>query len=233
MLEFNRYYNQDEILFSRPDNLPENQYEEFANYYMPVDTGIEIECSLKENVSVRIFDNIPFIVENRSSSSELRLRIPSGIKGFKCLFEICEKLKEHCLLSNSGIHIHVGFNESQFNILKEKAEEYKEDILSELDTWNYKGTYNARNLNTSRNWVRLHTTYNTMEVRICEMTFDYKLLIKRILHVQYLRYKLLDFIETSELGVYNSYIDSLTNFDNAIQEAYNLIKNRTKQIQLI
>ena len=57
-------------------------------------------------------------------------------------------------------------------------------ILTELDKWKYKGTYNPRKcvFSSSRNWVRFKDTLKTMEIRIGEMTFDYELLFERIRH---------------------------------------------------
>lgn len=42
---------------------------------------------------IRIFDEIPYLMENKSSVSELRFRIPNGIKGIQCLFNISIYLK--------------------------------------------------------------------------------------------------------------------------------------------
>ena len=61
----------------------------------------------------------------------------------------------------------------------------KQWMLAEIDEWNYKGKYNKRNFEFNKSsWIRAHGIYSTLEYRIGEMTFDYKLIVKRIIHCQ-------------------------------------------------
>jgi hypothetical protein len=156
------------------------------NSYIPFTVGFEIECSPLEEITIdenikEIFRSIPFILDSDVNSyGEIRFQIPTGINGMLCLYYISENLKIYFGLNlQSGIHYHVGVKEYPFNY--KGLEDY---ILKELDTWNYKGTYNERNISGFKvNWVHYPTRLDTVEYRIGEMSFDYKVLIKRIVHV--------------------------------------------------
>jgi hypothetical protein len=149
--------------------------------YLPYTTGFEIECSQNKTFKIEHFKAIPDIVEVNVDSWEQRFQIPAGIKGLICLWNICEQLKLNSLLNeDSGIHIHVDM--TGFSVPADTRR--FRWMLDELDSWNYKGSYNNRNISISKgNWVRVNTSFKTIEFRICEMTFDYNVLIKRIIHV--------------------------------------------------
>lgn len=163
---------------------------DYIDRYLPFSIGFEIECSLKTNLSIEeatnLFKDIPDIMEVIIDSSEQRFRIPNGVKGLVCLFKISKTLKETSYLNLlSGIHYHCDCTSFYDLITRNMVESNKEWILNELDSWNYKGTYNKReiNFNLEHNWVRFQSCFKTMEFRIGEMTFDYEVLIKRILHI--------------------------------------------------
>ena len=169
--------------------------QKLALFYFPYSVGFEIE-TMTENI--RIFDEIPYLIENKSSISELRFRIPNGIKGIQCLFNISIYLKKYAELNpQSGIHYHIDCTDVYNLFSTDFINDYSEYILTELDKWEYKGTYNPRKcvFSSSRNWVRFKDTLKTMEIRIGEMTFDYELLFERIRHsseiVKTLKYNLL------------------------------------------
>ena len=92
----------------------------------------------------------------------------------------------------SGIHYHVdcGGAGPLYESLKNKLYrspnhievKEREQILQELDTWNYKGSFNSRNIGEGYHYIRFNLGHNTMEFRIGEMTFDYNILVKRIYH---------------------------------------------------
>lgn len=173
--------------------------QEIGLYYLPYSTGFEIECmvNVKDiNIKQKFLD-IPNIIEaDVNNLYEQRFRIPNGIKGIVCLFHISNLLKEYAVLNpDSGIHYHIDFTDVFDNIFLEKGiniygdsnnfiDNNKDYILSELDKWNYKGTYNRREVLASVGsvWVRFQSMFKTMEIRIGEMTFDYSLLFKRIVH---------------------------------------------------
>ena len=152
-----------------------------GNYYLPYSTGFEIECFQHENYQLSNFTSIPNIMEVNNSKSEQRFRIPSGIKGIICLYDIAYQLEFNMIRTNSGIHYHVDCTDMWDKISHNNGELFssnREPILEALDTWNYKGTYNHRN----SNWIRMNHQFKTLEIRIGEMTFNYKLLLKRIIH---------------------------------------------------
>ena len=156
--------------------------QKLALFYFPYSVGFEIE-TITENI--RIFDEIPYLIENKSSISELRFRIPNGIKGIQCLFNISIYLKKYTELNpESGIHYHIDCTDVYDLFTPDFINNHSDYILTELDKWEYKGTYNPRKcvFSSSRNWVRFKDTLKTMEIRIGEMTFDYELLFERIRH---------------------------------------------------
>lgn len=156
--------------------------QKLALFYFPYSVGFEIETMTSD---IRIFDEIPYLMENKSSVSELRFRIPNGIKGIQCLFNISIYLKKYTELNpDSGIHYHVDCTDVYDLFTFDFINKQSEYILTELDKWEYKGTYNPRLcvFSGNRNWVRFKDTLKTMEIRIGEMTFDYELLFERIRH---------------------------------------------------
>lgn len=171
----------------------EGKLKKVANSYLPYDTGIEIECSLKGHnsyLATKLFmDKVPTLKAIKIDSSEQRFRISSGINGLVSLYGLCDTLKELSLLNmQSGIHYHIDFTEftdSQFNNIANMFKEGKDSwILNSLKSWDYKGQYNAWIVSTGKTAVRFHKPYRTVEFRIGEMSFDYELLVKRIVHCQ-------------------------------------------------
>jgi hypothetical protein len=161
-----------------------------VNNYLPYSTAFEIECSRSEAFNVECFTTIPDIMSVNIDSCEQRFRIKPGIKGFITLYNICEQLKINSALNmDSGIHYHVdvsdfnGTEKSKFyNLLLNRKADFRW-ILKELDAWNYKGAYNSRAISSVKgNWVRC-SGFNTIEFRIGEMSFDYEVLVKRIIHI--------------------------------------------------
>ena len=156
--------------------------QKLALFYFPYSVGFEIETNTQ---NIRIFDEIPYLIANASSVNELRFRIPNGIKGIQCLFNISIYLKKYTELNpQSGIHYHIDCTDVYNLFSTDFIDKYSDYILTELDKWKYKGTYNPRKcvFSSSRNWVRFKDTLKTMEIRIGEMTFDYELLFERIRH---------------------------------------------------
>lgn len=156
--------------------------QKLALFYFPYSVGFEIETMTSD---IRIFDEIPYLMENKSSVSELRFRIPNGIKGIQCLFNISIYLKKYTELNpDSGIHYHVDCTDVYDLFTFDFINKQSKYILTELDKWEYKGTYNPRLcvFSGNRNWVRFKNSTKTIEIRIGEMTFDYELLFERIRH---------------------------------------------------
>ena len=174
-------------------------------HYLPYSTGFEIECNMKPGYRSDVFTNIPNIMEADINTYEQRFRIPEGLDGLKCLFEISSNLKEQALFNpDSGIHYHVDCTDVYKYFTSEFVEKHEEWILNELDSWDYQGEYNARavKFNIGHNWVRFQPTFKTMEFRLGNMTFEYEMLFKRITHanaiVKRLKDELLETIEIEE-----------------------------------
>lgn len=154
-----------------------------VNSYLPFTTGFEIECTQDPLFELSSFTNIPDIVNVNIDSSEQRFQIPAGISGFICLWHITEQLKTNSQLNyGSGLHYHIDFGETACAKIRKVEYDKFKWILDELDSWKYIGTYNKRAITDSRTWVRVPTEHKTVEIRIGEMSFDYELIIKRIIH---------------------------------------------------
>lgn len=175
---------------------------QLADYYLPTDTGIEIEILPSRTPDIyKEWENIEKSfglkyysysrqsdVEGNPCKGELKFRLSKGEQGMIALYHVCELLKKHFELNlSSGIHYHINApqireSNNKMYILKSDPE-VSSYILQQLDTWKYKGLFNKRMVNNSKGvWVNYGTPFNTLEYRIGEMTFDYTLLMKRITH---------------------------------------------------
>ena len=166
-------------------NLKTESAIKFVNSYLPYSTGIEIECNELPTYKISEFQNIPDIMEVGSSKNEQRFRIPNGLKGLICLYNICEKLHTNCSLNmGSGIHYHIDMTDAADLVFNnEFIAKHNDYIIGELIKWN-----TAKKLNSDaacsldcRGWVNFQSGFKTMEIRIGEMAFDYPTLVKRII----------------------------------------------------
>lgn len=179
--------------------LTEREDINYVNTLFPLSIGMEIECNKKEEYNEvdksqfqSYYKCIPTIMDVDTDRAEQRFRLPPGINGFICLAILCERLQIYSTLNmESGIHYHVDCTRSWDKIYARlDSELYMEDrmnIIKQLESWGYKGTFNAKyvsNTQNSHSWVRPQMGFKTLEFRIGEMSFDYKLIIKRILHLQ-------------------------------------------------
>jgi hypothetical protein len=166
----------------------------FANDILPYETGIEIECD-QGTVNNSDLREIEGVVEVDCSCAELRIRLEPGIKGMIALYNALEYIKENTVPNyKSGIHYHIDCRDLSIrgrNVLgmRSSAVDYIRDnhsdwILKAMDMWKYQGTYNKREVSAQKTMVKLHLDYHTMEFRIGEMSFDYSLIIKRIINCQ-------------------------------------------------
>ena len=164
---------------------------QLADWYLPRDTGIEFEVMAPENSDFTMLSNEVNALGLRDiaySYKEQAFRICSGEEGMIQLYKLSHILKKHLLLNpGSGIHYHTSCPNiitkySNLNLLTKEST--SELFLKELDSWGYKGGYNKRVLDvmSKRSCINLRSDFNTVEYRIGEMTFDYDLLIKRIVH---------------------------------------------------
>ena len=157
-----------------------------GEFYLPYSTGFEIECDVKIGVSKEDFEHIPNLLDLQITAGEQRFRIEPGIVGLQSLRMISDTLIEKALLNNgSGIHYHIDCTDVYDDVILQDVTLNKDWILKELDTWDYRGTYNSRDIsftNSNHTWIRFQSGFKTMEFRLGEMTFRYKLLFKRITH---------------------------------------------------
>jgi hypothetical protein len=186
--------------------LPKNMIND-AYRYFPYSVGIEIECSPivystedpERELKFRRFKistthkymMIDGIMSVEITTCEQRFRLSPGIRGMIALYKICENLKDDFYFNEeSGIHYHIDcsddFNRITTFLVTEKSERLRNALLNELDNWGYTGRYNSRNFGGRFGkdvWVNL-SVHKTLEFRVGEMSFDYNLIIKRILHCQ-------------------------------------------------
>jgi len=165
-------------------NIKDSNTLDLINNYLPYSIGFEIECLKGPNFNEANYKSIPDLIHLECDSSEQRFRIPNGLKGLICLYNICEQLKVNSILNpDSGIHYHIDMTDCFKSITPHFVGKHSNFILTELDTWNYQGTYNKRECKIDeRCWVQFQRTFKTCEIRIGEMTFDYELLVKRMIH---------------------------------------------------
>jgi hypothetical protein len=151
-----------------------------VNSALPYSIGFEIECRQRDDFNEDCFRSIPHILDVSIDTTEQRFRIPHGVHGLICLYHISEQLKLNSELDfQSGIHYHVDCT-SHFADIEDSNLKW---MLNELDSWGYKGSYNSRQVGSGGVWIRRQPCFGTIEFRIGEMTFDYSLMIKRILHL--------------------------------------------------
>lgn len=179
---------------------PELINEKDALMYLPHSIGIEIECGYQEHFTITELSNavssIPDLIEfNAPNQWENRFRIPNGKKGLVALYNISNYCKTYLALNNeSGIHYHVNAPwVKNINSIQDLNSTVRQFVLDELDSWDYKGNYNARDIRFSSKsaWVNIRSSFKTVEYRLGEMTFDYPLLLKRIIHAS----KLTDYLK--------------------------------------
>lgn len=194
-------YNPNNPLFICPSVLTVEHFSDIANAYLPVDTGIEIECNVPENWKKEWLDDIPNIVENLSSETELRVRVKPGLVGFNTIFELCKHLNEkNYILTNSAIHYHVdisGFESDIKNLLEIDKGETKKWVDSQILLWDHVKSF----VGNSHVFFKKK---NTIEIRCGKMTFSYPEMIKDIVLSHYIvKYvkqrsvnaELIDFVE--------------------------------------
>lgn len=164
---------------------------EAIDEFLPYSCGMEFECFMNdESFHKEIFERIPDIMEVIVDPSEQRYRIPKGLKGMVCLYNICEQMKIHSALDlRSSNHYHFDFTDIFINDITFKYgdaicndnnsiinKENRNYILKELETWE-----TATDLTKQENWIRFFNPLGTLEIRIGEPTFDYDIIIKRLI----------------------------------------------------
>ena len=166
-------------------NLKSESAINFVNSYLPYSTGFEIECNALPSFNQKDFQSIDNLMDFSGGDGEVRFIIPNGIKGLICLYNICEKLLTNCSLNMcSGIHYHIDMTDKAHEVFNiDFINKHNDYIINELKKWN---TAKEINSNTkcfldSRGWVNFQSGFKTMEIRIGEMSFDYNVIVTRII----------------------------------------------------
>lgn len=176
-----------ELLYSNPNlllSLPLG--EAVGRKCLPFSLGFEFECHQGENYDLGVFKSIPNIMAVSVGGTEQRYRIPSGLKGLICLFDIANNMKIYSLLNEqSGIHIHVNFTDCDKPVTDSFLEEISPWLLSELDQYDeHPDGYNKRKIGRTKcNWVKACTGYGTWEFRVFRQTFEYSRLLDYAIHL--------------------------------------------------
>lgn len=170
--------------------------------YLRYSVGIEIETEPIENGVDFEFKQLiaeGYIMNYSVCSHETSFRIPNGVEGLIGLDKVLEIFKKYYAFNEgSGIHYHIDCSDIKFlsfypsfHFFSKFVISNQSWILKSLNSWKYKGTYNSRNISYIKQyWVIPRETYSTVEFRIGEMSFDYQLIVKRILHLQNIVHKL-------------------------------------------
>lgn len=167
---------------------------DYVNNLLPYSVGIEIECHRGPDYNIKFFEDIPNIMDVVVDGGEQRYRIPKGIDGMVCLYRLCILLKEYSLMTDSGHHYHIDLEEIN-GINNTFLEKHSSWILKELEKWKYSGTYNKKRIG---GWIR-RSHFPTLEFRIGNMTFEYDVIIKRLIHASDIVRRLkLDYIKSYE-----------------------------------
>jgi hypothetical protein len=220
---FSEYISEENPLKICPKFLLEEHFGKQALDYIPVDTGIEIECNMPDNWE-KNWLNLPNIIENSSSSSELRLRIPPGLSGFKLVWDICEHLNsQNYILTQSAIHFHIDITGHIDNIKKVSEDKNLLNFCeSELLKWDHVHEITG----TAFNFFKKS---NTIEIRCGKMTFDYQEMIKDIIWSHYIVKYIKEYASNIEM---HRYVNMLKSKKELELKAKDLIKNKVVKILL-
>lgn len=159
---------------------------DLINYYLPYSTGFEVECNSLDSFNINDFKKIDNILDVNCDSNEKRFRIPNGLNGLICLYEICDALVDNCSLNmGSGIHYHIDMTDVwDKGVDKEFVKKVNNYIIGELTKWetakDIKSEYAKCEYNR-RAWVNFQPDFKTCEIRIGEMTFNYQQILKRVI----------------------------------------------------
>lgn len=216
---------------------------EFINTYLPYSTGFEIECNQLHEYNKNFnahFLTIPNILHVDCSGNEQRFRIPNGIKGLICLHDICNTLVQVSSLNmGSGIHYHIDMTDVFDNhINKEFIKKHNDYIINELIKWDTaKDTKSssAQCFYDARGWVNFQPDFKTCEIRIGEMSFDYEVIVKRIIDANRIVRYLKNIINSvnpklDELKKQLKLLDVDENVLLKISEMNKIINKRTQKI---
>lgn len=214
------------------------------NNLFPYSHGIEFECFMKDIYAEyyeNYFNSIPNIMDVNVDRNEQRYRIPSGLTGLICLYEICENMKKYSIVDlASSNHYHTDMTDvkelTHWNTNNLNYQEFQNDnecwIIDELKTWN---SYR----NTSKAYLGCWYKYNelgTLEIRIGEPTFEYSIIAKRLMQCSQIVTKLKQNLDVNQnhINKLKGELESLKEKDIIVQEEESemerIINQRKKKI---
>lgn len=169
------------------DNIKSSKIINAIDNLLPYSHGIEFECLKKPKYNLKHFQNIPHIMDIDTDNMEQRYRIPSGIKGLICLYHICERMREYSIVDlASSNHYHTDMTDvanQTHNYYKENRNntEFQEAnnnwIIEELKSWETAKNYNNAKIDY---WYK-YNDIGTLEIRIGEPTFEYEIIVRRLI----------------------------------------------------
>lgn len=186
-MSINLYNEVKEIIKVSPllllDRIEDLEILEICNSFLPYSIGIEIESPYLIKEEEPKIEGLYLLAKRTIASyEEVTFRIPNGYKGLLALELFSNEIKSYLTKSNSGNHYHIDLG-LDFPSLSNYIIREKDYVLKELDTWNYKGNYNKREVGIGKGkWVNLRDDFGTVEIRIGELAIDYFTLFKRITH---------------------------------------------------
>lgn len=179
-MNYYQYVAKHNPLIICPEHLLKEHFGFQAQDYLPVDTGIEIECDAPKGWD-KSWLNLPGVIDNQSTRDELRLRIKPGLDGFKTVWDICDHLnRNNYILTESAIHYHIDISGHEQNI-RNVAEDHKlrKFCRDELLSWDHVNSI-------SGDGFVFFKKNNTIEIRCGKMTFNYSEMIKDIIWSHYI-----------------------------------------------
>lgn len=168
------------------------------NSYLPYSVGMEFECYKKDTYNQNTFKSIPDIMAVLIDSREQRYRIPSGIQGFMCLYNICSQMKNNSKIDLfSSNHYHIDLTDCKGLISSDFQKNNSEWIIEELKTW---GTATDLSRAMLGSWYK-YNDLGTLEVRIGEPSFDYEVIVNRIIQASRIAKKIKELLRVDSLTV--------------------------------
>lgn len=228
----------DYIISNTPEVLDSDDPDviEAGIYYLPYSTGFEMEFDNNGELTSDMFTDLN-LLDLDINDSEQRFRIDNGIIGLKQLSGISRILRKYAIFSDySGIHYHIDCTDKYNQFTCKNVNDNWEWIQNELIHWEYGGNYNKQGYcgiynkqNDEPNkyngsWLRFNSQFKTMEYRIGNMTFDYRVLFKRIVHANYITKTLKKVIEIEAIN------DTILKYEHKNKKIQKVLKNRTIKI---
>lgn len=189
-----------------PLSLVNIQGHSYVNNILPYSTGIEMSIETRFLFKESTYEHFKYkptgafycesiekefnLIDCYCDTHEFKFRIKPGIQGMISLYNMCEFLKQYAIFNPSdkaGNHYHIDCSEIDRFWEFSSLSTYMDNIwaLDSLKSWNYKGSYNPYVITGRKSGViSFREKFSTIEFRLGESSFDYSLIIKRIIHAQ-------------------------------------------------